>query len=95
MPSEQSQTLLTEDLREAGVRTVGELYERIRAEITEALSAKPSYMRKFDFCLTEQTGDGFADLEKNLLGKSCPLKNTFSFERAYSARKGSEEPIRL
>ena len=80
-------------LRERGVATFGELYEMIKGEITEALSDRPDYMRRFDFCITELRDGEFCELVKSSMKDPCPLKNEFRSERSYSANRGSDAPL--
>lgn len=82
-------------LRTKGVSTVGELYALLKDEITAALAHKPDYMKRFEFCVTELTADGFSDLVVNSMGKVCPLKNAFSFERSYRVNKDSTAPLEI
>lgn len=82
-------------LLQRGAATVGGLYQLIKDEITEALSAKPDYMKKFDFCLTELRDGVFCDLVKSGMKEPSPLKNEFRFETAYSTNSDSEERIDL
>ena len=80
-------------LKERGVRTLADLYGAVKQDMDAALRHKPDYMRRYDFCLTAWTGDGFAELVKSALGEPCPLKNLFTPETSYSRMKASTEGL--
>ncbi len=82
-----------EGLRRRRLRTLADLYGAVKQDIDAALQHKPDYMRRYDFCLTAWTGDGFAELVKSALGDPCPLKNPFTPETSYSRVKGSTEGL--
>jgi long-chain acyl-CoA synthetase len=81
-----------ENLRARGVRTVGQTYEAIKEDINRSLAGKPSYLRQYDFCLTEWCDGQFAELVNSSLGEPSPLRNPFTPETAYSRNRGSDEP---
>jgi len=77
-------------LKERGLRTLADLYGAVKRDMDAALRHKPDYMRRYDFCLTAWTGDGFAELVKSALGDPCPLKNPFTPETSYSRMSRSD-----
>ncbi|MHC4789158.1 MAG: AMP-binding protein, partial [Planctomycetota bacterium] len=78
-----------EELARRGVGTVGQLCAAIKADVDEALAAKPPYMRRYEFCLTAWQGDGYSELVKTAMGEPCPLKNPFTPDTSHSRLRGS------
>ncbi|MCK4375892.1 MAG: AMP-binding protein, partial [Candidatus Brocadiae bacterium] len=81
------------ELDSLGVETLGELYGAIKKDIDEALRGKPDYMKRYDFCLTEWTGEGYPELVKTALGDPCPLKNPFLPDTSHGRMKASAQRI--
>lgn len=81
----------TEELTRRNVRTLGDVYHAIKADIDQALTGKPDYLRQYDFCLTKWQDDGYAGLVMTALHDPCPLKNPFHADTSYSLMKGSGE----
>ncbi len=82
-----------EEIRSRNASTVGELYAAVKGDIDRALEGKPAYMRQYDFCLTEWTGEAYAELVKTTMGDPCPLKNDFRPAAAWSRAKASIAPV--
>jgi long-subunit acyl-CoA synthetase (AMP-forming) len=73
--------------------TRGELLRLVKSEIDDALSDKPTYMRRYDLCVTELEDGKFRDLETNSMGEPSPLKTPFVPERSYAERRDDDSPL--
>ncbi len=84
-----------EELRCRNVTSIGRMYATIKAEIDSALRPKPSYMKRYDFCLTEWDDNAaqYQELVSTSMGEPSPLRNSFREKTAYSQLKSSEEPV--